>query len=103
MEKHILAAIGPHGYCPECEYVNYVKLHKAILNVLNFEKINTQFEYRWLKSKIGTYDYKEKMDFLLKILKKYFEIETIEIHRKKETARRNEKCILRIILMTMEQ
>ncbi|MFX1569006.1 MAG: hypothetical protein ACFFCV_11645 [Promethearchaeota archaeon] len=91
MYKHIMATIGPHGYCPECEYVNYVKLHEAILNALNFEKINIRFEYRWLKSKMGTLEYKERMDFLLRILKRYFEIETVELHRKKETAKRNEK------------
>ena len=90
-KKHIWASIAPHGYGPECEYVNFVKLHCAIINVLEDKGIDVEAEYQWLKSKIGTREYEERMEYLFQILKEYFEIETIEIHKRKFTARLNEK------------
>jgi len=75
----------------ECEYVNFVKLHRAIINVLEYKGIDVKLEYQWLKSKIGTREYEECMEYLFQILKEYFEIETIEVHKRKFTARLNEK------------
>ncbi len=43
--KHIMAAIGPHGHCPECEYVNLVKLHRTIISTLEHEGIDINEEY----------------------------------------------------------
>ncbi len=91
VKKHIWASIAPHDYGPECEYVNFVKLHLAIIEVLEYEGIDIDAEYQWLKSKIGTRENEEQMEYLFQILKEYFEIETIEIHKSKFTARLNEK------------
>ena len=89
--KHIIAAIAPHGYGPECKYVNFVKLHRAIINVLKYRGIDVNEEYHWLKSKVGTKVYEERMEYLFQILNEHFEIETIEIHKRTYTARLREK------------
>lgn len=85
--KHILAAIAPHGYSPECRYVNYVKLHRAIINVFEHSGIDVDAEYCWLKSNKGSKAYEERMEHLFQIVNEHFEIETIEIHKRKKTAR----------------
>lgn len=89
--KHLLAAIAPHGYGPECKYVNYVKLHRAIINVLERNGIHVDAEYCWVKSNKGAKTYEERMEHLFQILNEHFEIETIEIHKRKKTARIKEK------------
>ena len=84
-------SVAPHGHGPECEYVNFVKLHRAIIKVIEYKGIDANTEYQWLKSKKGTREYEEYMEYLFQILKKYFEIETVDIHRTKFTARLKKK------------
>ncbi len=58
------------------------------------ERVGIDYD-QWLKSKIGTREYEERMEYLCQILKEYFEIETIEIHKRKFTARLNEKYYIK--------
>ena len=92
LAEHIIAAIGPHGHDIHCQYVNLVKLHKAIRNAFNQENIDFKYEYRCLISKSKTPEFnKITLNMIENVILKYFEVDVIEIHREISTACEREK------------
>ncbi len=88
---HLLVAIGPHGHCEKCEYVNVVKLHKVIRKALEKEGINWKKEWNWLENNIGLKDYHQKIDYLLNLTLNHIKIDTIELHSNFKMMQEREK------------
>jgi len=88
-KQHIIAAIGPHG--KGYDYVNVVKLHKAIRKSLEKAGINYYEEWNYLENKIGTEDYESRINYVFGVVRNYFDIETLEMHRNFGLTKEREK------------
>ena len=87
--EHILAAIAPRGR--DYGYVSLVKLHEAIRESIEKEGIYWLNEWNFLEERIGTLDYKNRIDKLVEVVKRHFEVVTLEIHRNFNMSKKREK------------